>query len=635
MKEWVETLRSKLREMKIISPKENVYSKLPETRQPLLPTRDPMSPLPPPPAEIPPAIVPGVEVTIPIPLIQSEPVPSTSASSDLQQTSNNIVPAQTSQPASPAALSTVLDSDCSDSNESSSSSFTLSHNLPLSNTTSRSIMNLLTNPVQALTAQSRQKSQNHQQDGGESSKNSHSIISSNSELLPFTSSPEQNLNFDFNIPPESQHIKFSTSLASTSSGPSDNISDVEDSSVKILKIPRPQTTKSSEKKTNTSSITTTTATSAISIASKINNNNNKSLPVSSVKENNVSSDTGSSNITIIQLTNTTTTPHESPTIMSPQIDTKSTATTNNNDDSFNVHIIPSSSSSSIIHQTPKLITVVATDTNHQTTKIQVNSPLKSPNFSSVTNISVGGASANQEYESVFFPSSASKPQIQISTSSTTTSNIEPVNTPTTSNLSRHFSLGSSDTNQSSSTSRDQTKVDVKSIQPTKSSSSSKIPEHLSRILTRGLTEVNLSRASRVDRNKNLRLVTAESINNTASSSVTPSNSQSEMKVIIEKLKKDSHEQRRRSSSASEANSTNRVPGSGDHSMVHGGSNGNRHFGPTPSRMMQQNVGRLTLREQQVLQLKTEMRHPGGVRLQLRRKDCIGSIAWVDAFGSVW
>jgi hypothetical protein len=46
-------------------------------------------------------------------------------------------------------------------------------------------------------------------------------------------------------------------------------------------------------------------------------------------------------------------------------------------------------------------------------------------------------------------------------------------------------------------------------------------------------------------------------------------------------------------------------------------------------------GRRTLREQQVLQLRREMLHPGGVRLQLRRKDCTGSIALVDAFGAVW
>lgn len=60
MKEWVECLRQKLREMKIMSPKENLYTKLPEFRPPLLPTRDPTSPLPniPP---VPAAIVPGIE----------------------------------------------------------------------------------------------------------------------------------------------------------------------------------------------------------------------------------------------------------------------------------------------------------------------------------------------------------------------------------------------------------------------------------------------------------------------------------------------------------------------------------------------------------------------------------------------
>lgn len=61
MQEWVDTLRLKLREMKILSPKENLYSKLPEIRPPLLPTRDPTrDPLPATPP-VPAAIVPGVE----------------------------------------------------------------------------------------------------------------------------------------------------------------------------------------------------------------------------------------------------------------------------------------------------------------------------------------------------------------------------------------------------------------------------------------------------------------------------------------------------------------------------------------------------------------------------------------------
>lgn len=58
--EWVDTIRSKLREMRILCPRENVYSRMPEPRLPLLPTRDPNSPLPPPPLG-PSALVPGVE----------------------------------------------------------------------------------------------------------------------------------------------------------------------------------------------------------------------------------------------------------------------------------------------------------------------------------------------------------------------------------------------------------------------------------------------------------------------------------------------------------------------------------------------------------------------------------------------
>lgn len=60
MQDWVDTLRNKLREMKILAPQENVYSKAPEQLKPRAPTRDPTSPLPPPPPG--PAVrVPGTE----------------------------------------------------------------------------------------------------------------------------------------------------------------------------------------------------------------------------------------------------------------------------------------------------------------------------------------------------------------------------------------------------------------------------------------------------------------------------------------------------------------------------------------------------------------------------------------------
>jgi len=58
--EWVEILRGKLRELRVLAPKENLYTKMPEPRHVLLPTRDPTSPLPLPPIGDT-GIVPGVE----------------------------------------------------------------------------------------------------------------------------------------------------------------------------------------------------------------------------------------------------------------------------------------------------------------------------------------------------------------------------------------------------------------------------------------------------------------------------------------------------------------------------------------------------------------------------------------------
>lgn len=88
MHDWVEVLRSKLREMRILSPNENMYSKMPEMKPILLPTRDPTSPLPAPPP-VPAISVPGVE-PVPIGLnnITSQtPIISTESSQNID---NNI-----------------------------------------------------------------------------------------------------------------------------------------------------------------------------------------------------------------------------------------------------------------------------------------------------------------------------------------------------------------------------------------------------------------------------------------------------------------------------------------------------------------------------------------------------------------
>lgn len=146
-------------------------------------------------------------------------------------------------------------------------------------------------------------------------------------------------------------------------------------------------------------------------------------------------------------------------------------------------------------------------------------------------------------------------------------------------------------------------------------------------LTRGLTEaVITARPSRKDMNSRPSHLKGNQ----------HSNNNGELHSAIDRTRSESLEQRRRSSSTSDAPSSrprtnNNEPRASTRMQQP----------PQPFRLAHENAlnaqssKRMTLREQQVLQLRREIMHPGGVRLQLRRKDCIGSIAWVDAFGAVW
>lgn len=185
-------------------------------------------------------------------------------------------------------------------------------------------------------------------------------------------------------------------------------------------------------------------------------------------------------------------------------------------------------------------------------------------------------------------------------------------------------------------------------------------------LTRGLTELVIStRPSRRDFHY-LKLLntplktqktstpkvssTANANNNIEQSSGnTPSTSTA---AVVESI-----EQRRRSSSTSDAQAplqrgatvtaaatqtpANGQRGTNNNEFVPQGRSataGNAFRMQSPPQVVTPATGgnkRLTLREQQVMQLRREIMHPGGVRLNLRRKDCVGSIAWVDAFGGVW
>lgn len=99
MQEWVDTLRLKLREMKILSPKENLYSKLPEVRQPLAPTRDPTrDPLPATPP-VPAAIVPGVIVnTTQTSRTTALPLATIASSTSINSNTLHVTSSQTADP---------------------------------------------------------------------------------------------------------------------------------------------------------------------------------------------------------------------------------------------------------------------------------------------------------------------------------------------------------------------------------------------------------------------------------------------------------------------------------------------------------------------------------------------------------
>lgn len=131
MHEWVETLRQKLREMKILSPKENLYSKLPEIRPPLLPTRDPTSPLPAPPP-VPAALVPGIER---VPVVSSSTTTTQSNSVGRQQTDVDTDLSIISAPITTTLTATV--------------SAPIPTTSAMSNTLTQNLINMLSNPVSA------------------------------------------------------------------------------------------------------------------------------------------------------------------------------------------------------------------------------------------------------------------------------------------------------------------------------------------------------------------------------------------------------------------------------------------------------------------------------------------------------
>lgn len=164
MQEWVETLRSKLREMKILSPRENLYTKLPEIRAPLLPTRDPTSPLPAPPP-VPAAIVPGVERVVP-PSMAQDNSSETRNSTTTATTSTIPQSVTTSATCDVNRVNTTSNAVTTVANTSSGSSTSMTNVtatttqttvLPaltsMSNTLTQNLLNMLSDPISAYSDQ--------------------------------------------------------------------------------------------------------------------------------------------------------------------------------------------------------------------------------------------------------------------------------------------------------------------------------------------------------------------------------------------------------------------------------------------------------------------------------------------------
>ncbi|KAM7362716.1 uncharacterized protein ACRADG_013286 isoform 1-T2 [Cochliomyia hominivorax] len=153
MQEWVETLRSKLREMKILSPRENLYTKLPEVRAPLLPTRDPTSPLPAPPP-VPAAIVPGVERVIP-PSVQQQTQQSLASENNEIRNSLNNANTSSLQTVNDETITTVSSTSSSTANTTAAAT-----TAALSGITTTTVATAVTAPVPLLTSMSNTLTQN-------------------------------------------------------------------------------------------------------------------------------------------------------------------------------------------------------------------------------------------------------------------------------------------------------------------------------------------------------------------------------------------------------------------------------------------------------------------------------------------
>lgn len=634
MQEWVSTLRSKLREMKIISPKENLYSRLPEIKQPLLPTRDPMSPLPAPPP-VPAAIVPGIE---PLTLhgnaiASSSPPPLTGIenTSESLTANNEITPASNLIPPQSPPCSAM------------------------SNTLTQNLLNMLSDPIVNLTNRLAAEDEdgdgeeeevsflnrpstsadrsNRQQDLAIDSDASSSASSSLSSSLARTFTTNVlNSEQKLSMAEKQKQRKVINREDSTGSSGSSTDSFKSFGEIQPIVIPRPQRTGG-----------TTVETPAVV--------EQKDTTINSTTDDSLNGNQlSTTNITIIQLS-------DEPVVGSSSASGSGGESRSIEDNTFKANIEVNNETTAtkqtVRVTSPKLINATAgvTAATPSTTTTTNGGYDEIRNLETgVTNISVGAILI----------------QSTTTTTSATGNNLGASGAATANNSrsNNYEQVFLSDTNNNSG-----------NPQPTTPRAPAVAPQPMPYSVfllsrqPRSASHVELTAPQRnqvqingpVD-NNNTSLTTIESppatqeaatdnnVNSHQPSTSRPRNKSSSENPNIETNAARNSRQRRivaqdsrkRSSSSSgdhrAATTNTHNNGNGHQIHHHNHANGQsrivspqRQHPPLPRPANQ----RVSLREQQVLQLRREISHPGGVRLQLRKKDCLGSIALVDAFNSVW
>lgn len=556
MQEWVSTLRSKLREMKIISPKENLYSRLPEIRQPLLPTRDPMSPLPAPPP-VPAAIVPGIEPAVPIPVLGT---PS-SAVQSVQSTSEPPVPEDAPAP-SPSPPATVPVPTA------------------MSNTLTQNLLNMLSDPIVSLA-----HLLNAQQDEPSTSTAvaTERSLQSDSDNTSGSSSASSSLARTFtanvlNGDKKSARTSVQRRESSSSSNSSESFK-----SITPLIIPRPHTSKTNADQVGTAS-------------------SNKETHPATADEDNGNQSSTTTNITIIQVSEPAApaAPSNAPVPGSDQTTFMANIEVNCDTETSNATTVRVTSPSNNNAPVAASAQQGGYDEIHNLE-------------TGVTNISVGAI--------LIQPSSPPPP---------------PTSPPATQSNYEQVFIG--DRNNNAATRRDPMPYSVflLSRQP------------------RSASHAELTTPNRVHINGTATTTTAAAPSESANG--LPVNGESNRNRPVEVLPEPgSSRPRRQKANLTEVSEPTVSPAAANPDLPRisrqrravvdqearkrscSSSADHRNGGAQPPARVKSppRPNRVSLREQQVLQLRREIVHPGGVRLQLRRKDCIGSIALVDAFSAVF